>query len=88
MLHYQIFPERSRADGFDHVEFHRRRWCYYRRRLKRQTVHFTNREVATILGVPKGSVDSALSNLSRRLAQRGLREIGSRHGHHDTTGIE
>lgn len=86
MLHHQIFSEKSRSEGCDPVEFHRRRWNYYRRRLRRQTVHLTNREVASILGIPKGSVDSALSNLSRRLAQRGRAQIISPHVHDDTTG--
>ncbi len=88
MMHHQFFPGNRRGDGYDPVEFHRRRWRYYRRRLERQTVHLTNREVALILGIPKGSVDSALSNLSRRLAQRGRTRIGSPHAHKDTSGIK
>ncbi|MEX2445225.1 MAG: hypothetical protein WD492_16620 [Alkalispirochaeta sp.] len=88
MLHHQIFPGTTRHDGYDPVEFHRRRWKYYRKRLQRQTVHLTNREVATILGIPKGSVDSALSNLSRRLEQRARAQIGSEHAYDDTFGLQ
>lgn len=62
------------------VEFHRRRWNYYRDRLRRQTVHLSNREVAAILGISKGSVDSALSNLSKRLAVLTTGAVRSGHG--------
>lgn len=88
MMHHQFFPGEPREDGYDPVDFHRRRWRYYRKRLKRQTVHLTNREVALILGIPKGSVDSALSNLSRRLVQRGQTQIRSPHANKDTPGIK
>jgi RNA polymerase sigma factor (sigma-70 family) len=61
-------------------EFHRRRWNYYRDRLQHQTVHLSNREVADILGISKGSVDSALSNLSKRLAVLAAGTVPSGHG--------
>ncbi len=88
MLHHQRSPETNNT-GLPNMErFHRRRWEYYRRRLKRQTVHLTNREVATLLGIPKGSVDSALSNLARRLAQQGRGQIGFSHAHPRSAGNE
>ncbi len=59
--------------------FHRRRWAYYRRRLSHQSIHLTNREVAVLLGIPKGSVDSALANLSHRLAACTRGTVGSLH---------
>ena len=86
MLHHQRFPDITGTRAPNLEDFHRRRWEYYRRRLKRQTVHLTNREVATLLGIPKGSVDSALSNLSRRLAQQGGAPIGLAHAHYRTSG--
>lgn len=46
---------------------HRRRWQYYIRRLKRQQVLVSNRVVAAIVGVPKGTVDSALFTMTKRL---------------------
>ncbi len=88
MLHHQRFTDNTETSAPDLEEFHRRRWEYYRRRLKRQTVHLTNREVASLLGIPKGSVDSALSNLSRRLAQQGGARIGFTHAHPRPTGNE
>ncbi len=48
-------------------EYHRRRWLHYHERLKRQNIHLSNREVGLLLGIPKGSVDSAMANLNRRL---------------------
>ena len=77
MLHSQAgisLPNSSIAQDRQRAyRFHRRRWNYYRHRLRRQALHLSNREVAAILGIPKGSVDSAMNNLSRRLA--GLREL-------------
>ncbi len=86
MLHHQTNAIPVDPDTTDQEKFHRRRWEYYRRRLQRQTVHLTNREVAALLGIPKGSVDSALSNLSRRLAQQGEARIGFSHAHHGPSG--
>lgn len=51
----------------DCVAYHRDRWYYYRERLSRQNIRLSNREVASLLGIPKGSVDSAMVNLGRRL---------------------
>ncbi len=46
---------------------HRRLWLSQVEQLSRQTYHLTSREVATLLGVPKGSVDSSLHHLNRAL---------------------
>ncbi|MCG8481392.1 MAG: hypothetical protein MI724_20020, partial [Spirochaetales bacterium] len=48
--------------------FHRRRWKHYRHRLAHQALHLSNREVGLLLGIPKGSIDSAMAGLARRLA--------------------
>ncbi|MFA7566723.1 MAG: hypothetical protein WCY01_06820 [Alkalispirochaeta sp.] len=58
---------RSRKTLHERSEFHRTRWLYYRTRLQKQNVHLSNREVGVLLGIPKGSVDSAMSNLTRYL---------------------
>lgn len=50
------------------LRFHRRRWRFYILRLKRAAVHLSHREVAILLGIPKGSVDSAMANLGSRVA--------------------
>ncbi len=63
-------PERK-ASLMKRSESHRRLWQYYRTRLKKQNVHLSNREVGDLLGIPKGSVDSAMSNLNRRLEKIG-----------------
>ncbi|SIP96448.1 RNA polymerase sigma factor, sigma-70 family [Alkalispirochaeta americana] len=47
---------------------HRKLWLLYIQRLKKQNIHLSNKEVALLLGVPKGTVDSSLHNLSKRLA--------------------
>jgi RNA polymerase sigma factor (sigma-70 family) len=73
--------ERLRSGSREAVaEFHRRRWNYYRERLQHQTVHLSNREVAVLLGISKGSVDSALSNLAKRLAAVTAGTVPSRNG--------
>ena len=70
MLRWQ---SRLRSDHYDRdyaqtrYHLHRRRWQYYIRRLKRQQLSVSNRLVATIVGVPKGTVDSALFTMARRL---------------------
>lgn len=67
--------------------FHRRRWSFYRRRLQRQYVHLSNKEVAELLGIPKGSVDSALARLAHRLELINSRRYAVAHEQNDT-GIE
>lgn len=59
--------------------YHRSRWLFYQDRIRRQTVHLSNREVAVLLGVSKGSVDSAMSNLARRLAALAENPVPSLH---------
>ncbi|WP_018527272.1 hypothetical protein [Alkalispirochaeta alkalica] len=52
----------------DRSDHHRRLWLLYIQRLKRQNLHLSNREVALLLGIPKGTVDSSLHTLGKRLA--------------------
>jgi DNA-directed RNA polymerase specialized sigma24 family protein len=73
MARQEYSPERKTA-LMKKSESHRRIWQYYRDRLKRQNVHLSNREVGDLLGIPKGSVDSAMANLSRRLEKLGAAE--------------
>jgi len=47
--------------------FHRRRWAHYRKRLDRIKIHLSHQEIGSLLGIPKGTVDSAVSRLNRRL---------------------
>lgn len=67
------WESRLRDERYDHryaqtrYQTHRRRWQYYIRRLKRQQVLVSNRVVAAIVGVPKGTVDSALFTMTKRL---------------------
>lgn len=58
--------ERDRARSMR--AFHRRRWEHYRHRIAHQALHLSNREVGILLGIPKGSIDSAMAGLARRLA--------------------
>jgi hypothetical protein len=62
-------PTHTGDDAHHHVryQFHRRLWLIYIMKLRNQTVHLSHREVSVLLGIPKGSVDSAVNILSRRL---------------------
>ena len=76
------YNEHHEVENPQQVEqFHRKRWEFYAERLRRHKQYLSNREVALLLGIPKGSVDSALANLSRRLARLAERALPSRHGH-------
>lgn len=79
--HYVKMIQCERAEGptSDRALFHRRMWLTWCDRLKRQRVHLSNSEVALLLGIPKGSVDSAMTNLTRRLAQSGRPPVRSGH---------
>lgn len=47
----------------------RQRLEVIKRRLSKIHVHATNRQIAEVLGIPKGTVDSAISTLKYRIAQ-------------------
>lgn len=68
--------------------FHRRLWHYYRRRLKRQRVSLTNAELSSLLGIPKGSVDTSLVRLNRRLEIIRDARYAAKYGTHDRAGIK
>lgn len=73
MLRYETEGRRSstqhtRETADRMYAFHRRRWEHYRHRLAHQALHLSNREVGMLLGIPKGSIDSAIAGLARRLA--------------------
>lgn len=53
----------------EQARHHREQWNYYRHRLSRQTVTLTHRDVARLLGVSKGSIDSSMAYLQARLAR-------------------
>lgn len=48
-------------------DYHRRLWLEYIHRLRVQNVHLSHRDLAALFGIPKGSVDSAVFVLTRRL---------------------
>lgn len=58
----------ARRQLADQYTTHRRYWLRQIEQLRRQTYHLTSREVAILLGIPKGSVDSSLYQLTRTLA--------------------
>lgn len=60
-------PTKKREQLIQRAAYHRDRWIFYRERLSRQNIRLSNRDVSELLGVPKGSVDSAMVNLGRRL---------------------
>lgn len=76
-----VFPSRSRVPVEQRLRFHKRRWRYYAERLARQNAHLSNRQIATLLGIPKGSVDSGLNSLGQRLARLSGRGLPSSHDH-------
>lgn len=67
----------ERRKALSRIAFHRRRWRYYAERISRQNIHLSNREVALLLGLPKGSVDSGLNSLGIRLARLSALQLPS-----------
>lgn len=57
-------PEVCHRSRYRH---HRRLWKLYVARLRKQSIHLSHREISVLLGIPKGSVDSTINILSRRL---------------------
>ncbi len=54
--------------------FHRKRWIFYRERCLRQRCTLSHSEIGTILGVPKGSIDSAIATFRHTVEQQLGRE--------------
>lgn len=59
--------ERNRIHS--HYRRHRRLWLYHIHRLRTQNLHLSHREISLLLGISKGSVDSAVYTFSKRLAK-------------------
>ncbi|MDA3949699.1 MAG: sigma factor [Spirochaeta sp.] len=68
--------------------FHRRLWHYYCRRLKRQKISLSNAELSVLLGIPKGSVDTSLVRLNRRLEIIQNARYATKHGTCDYPGVK
>lgn len=58
------FGRRRLAQRYD---YHRRLWLEYVHRLRVQNVHLSHRDLAALFGISKGSIDSAVFVLTRRL---------------------
>ncbi|MFW5644236.1 MAG: hypothetical protein ACOCYQ_09425 [Alkalispirochaeta sp.] len=57
----------ARCGAIERYRFHRRRWNHYRNRLERLKIHLSHEEIGRLLGIPKGTVDSAVARLNHRL---------------------
>ncbi len=58
----------ERRHLLEKYRYHRRMWQDHIHRLKTQNVHLSHRELARLFGISKGSVDSSLYVLFKRLA--------------------
>jgi hypothetical protein len=66
-----VFEDKARCAAISaRVEFIRQRMNRMRKRLKAMRLEATNKEVAEILGLPKGTVDSRLSLIKRKVSRK------------------